>query len=130
MLYLNIIINNNKMNRKLSKEELEVLKNIFKEIVDNDVEILKDIESDVFGFDRWSDWVLKLNKIVNDFSFCREIEVWNGIVSDFNGEYRGNNFREVEEDYLNIIKNKVSDEEFLKYILEYWEGYFSEYKNN
>lgn len=118
------------MNKKLSKEELEVLKNIFKEIVDNDVEILKDIESDVFGFDRWSDWVLKLNKIVNDFSFCREIEVWNGIVSDFNGEYRGNNFREVEEDYLNIIKNKVSDEEFLKYILEYWEGYFSEYKNN
>lgn len=111
------------MDKKLSKE---VLKNIFKEIVSNDVEVLKSIKGDVFGFDRWVDWRLRLNKISGEFSFCREIEIWNEIVSDFNGEYKGINFREVEEDYLDIIKNNIDDEELLKDILEYWKGYFED----
>ena len=114
------------MDKKLSKEELEVLKNIFKEIVSNDVEVLKSIEGDVFGFDRWVDWRLKLNKIMNLFSFCREIEIWNEIVSNFNGEYESISFGEVEEDYLNIIESKIEDKEFLKYVERYWINYFSE----
>ena len=67
-----------------SKEEIEILENVYSIISDGFVEVLEDIEEDIYGFDRWKDWRLSLNKIVNIYSFCREIEKWNDINSNFN----------------------------------------------
>ena len=109
-----------------SKEEIEILENVYSIISDSFVEVLEDIEDDIFGFDRWKDWRLSLNKIVNIFSFCKEIEIWNEINSDFNGEYEGIMFRECYEDYINYI-NVIKDEEFKKEVINCFNWYFSEW---
>ena len=112
-----------------SKEEIEILENVYSIISDGFVEVLKDIEEDIYGFDRWKDWRLSLNKIVNIFSFCREIEKWNDINSNFNGEYEGIMFRECYEDYINDINNFIEDEEFKKEVINCFNWYFDEWIN-
>ena len=113
-----------------SKEEIEILENVYSIISDGFVEVLKDIEEDIYGFDRWKDWRLSLNKIVNIFSFCREIEKWNDINSNFNGEYEGIMFRECYEDYINDINNFIEDEEFKKEVINCFNWYFDEWIND
>ena len=113
-----------------SKEEIEILENVYSIISDGFVEVLEDIEEDIYGFDRWKDWRLSLNKIVNIFSFCREIEEWNEILSDFNGEYEGIMFRECYEDYINDINNFIEDEEFKKEVINCFNWYFDEWIND
>ena len=113
-----------------SKEEIEILENVYSIISDCFVEVLEDIEEDIYGFDRWKDWRLSLNKIVNIFSFCREIEKWNDINSNFNGEYEGIMFRECYEDYINDINNFIEDEEFKKEVINCFNWYFDEWIND
>jgi hypothetical protein len=110
-----------------SKEEIEILENVYSKISDNLVGILKDIELDIFGFDRWKDWRLSLNKIVNIFSFCREIEKWNDINSNFSGEYDSLMFRECYEDYINWLNEYIKDEEFKEEVINCFNWYFSEW---
>ena len=105
-----------------SKEEIEILENVYSIISDGFVEVLKDIEEDIYGFDRWKDWRLSLNKIVNIFSFCREIEKWNDINSNFNGEYDSIMFGECYEDYINDINNFIKDEEFKVKVINCFNG--------
>ena len=113
-----------------SKEEIEILENVYSIISDGFVEVLKDIEEDIYGFDRWKDWRLSLNKIVNIFSFCREIEKWNDINSNFNGEYDSIMFGECYEDYINDINNFIEDEEFKKEVINCFNWYFDEWIND
>ena len=113
-----------------SKEEIEILENVYSIISDGFVEVLEDIEEDIYGFDRWKDWRLSLNKIVNIYSFCREIEKWNDINSNFNGEYEGIMFRECYEDYINDINNFIEDEEFKKEVINCFNWYFDEWIND
>ena len=113
-----------------SKEEIEILENVYSIISDGFVEVLKDIEEDIYGFDRWKDWRLSLNKIVNIFSFCREIEKWNDINSNFNGEYDSIMFGECYEDYINDINNFIKDEEFKKEVINCFNWYFDEWIND
>ena len=113
-----------------SKEEIEILENVYSIISDGFVEVLEDIEEDIYGFDRWKDWRLSLNKIVNIYSFCREIEKWNDINSNFNGEYEGIMFRECYEDYINDINNFIEDEEFKIEVINCFNWYFSEWCEN
>jgi hypothetical protein len=110
-----------------SKEEIEILENVYSKISDNLVEVLKDIEEDIFGFDRWKDWRLSLNKIVNIFSFCREIEKWNDINSNFSCEYDSLMFRECYEDYINWLNEYIKDEEFKEEVINCFNWYFSEW---
>ena len=113
-----------------SKEEIEILENVYSIISDGFVEVLKDIEEDIYGFDRWKDWRLSLNKIVNIFSFCREIEKWNDINSNFNGEYDSIMFGECYEDYINDINNFIEDEEFKVKVINCFNWYFNEWIDN
>ena len=113
-----------------SKEEIEILENVYSIISDGFVEVLKDIEEDIYGFDRWKDWRLSLNKIVNIFSFCREIEKWNDINSNFNGEYDSIMFGECYEDYINDINNFIKDEEFKVKVINCFNWYFDEWIND
>ena len=113
-----------------SKEEIEILENVYSIISDGFVEVLKDIEEDIYGFDRWKDWRLSLNKIVNIFSFCREIEKWNDINSNFNGEYDSIMFGDCYEDYINDINNFIEDEEFKKEVINCFNWYFDEWIND
>ena len=113
-----------------SKEEIEILENVYSIISDGFVEVLEDIEEDIYGFDRWKDWRLSLNKIVNIFSFCREIEKWNDINSNFNGEYDSIMFGECYEDYINDINNFIKDEEFKVKVINCFNWYFDEWIND
>ena len=108
-------------------EKKVILENVLGKMLDKDIEMLKDVEKDIYGFDRWKDWRLSLNKIVNIFSFCREIEKWNDINSNFNGEYEGIMFRECYEDYINDINNFIEDEEFKVKVINCFNWYFSEW---
>ena len=110
-----------------SKEEIEILENVYSIISDGFVEVLEDIEEDIYGFDRWKDWRLSLNKIVNIFSFCREIEKWNDINSNFSGEYESIMFRECYEDYMNNLNYCIKDEEFKVKVINCFNWYFSEW---
>ena len=110
-----------------SKEEIEILENVYSKISDNLVEVLKDIEEDIFGFNRWKDWRLSINKIVNIFSFCKEIEKWNEINSNFSGEYDSLMFRECYEDYINWLNEYIKDEEFKEEVINCFNWYFSEW---
>jgi hypothetical protein len=109
------------------EEKKVILENVFGKRLDKDVELLEDNEDDVYGFDRWKDWRISLGKIVNIFSFCREIEEWNEILSDFSGEYDSLMFRECYEDYIDDINNFIEDEEFKIEVINCFNWYFSEW---
>jgi hypothetical protein len=110
-----------------SKEEIEILENVYSIISDGFVEVLEDIEEDIYGFDRWKDWRLSLNKIVNIFSFCREIEKWNDINSNFRGEYDSIMFGDCYEDYMMYLNECIKDEEFKVKVINCFNWYFSEW---
>ena len=109
------------------EEKKIILENVLEIRLDKDVEMLEDNEDDIFGFDRWKDWRLSLNKIVNIFSFCREIEKWNEINSNFSGEYDSLMFRECYEDYINWLNEYIKDEEFKEEVINCFNWYFSEW---
>jgi hypothetical protein len=113
----------------INKENKLILENVFGIIVDGMVEVLEDIEDDVYGFDRWKDWRLSLNKIVNIYSFCKEIEIWNEINSDFSGEYDSIMFGDCLEDYINYLNECIKDEEFKKEVINCFNWYFDEWIN-
>jgi hypothetical protein len=113
----------------INKENKLILENVFGIIVDGMVEILEDIEDDVYGFDRWKDWRLSLDKIVNIYSFCKEIEIWNEINSDFSGEYDSIMFGDCLEDYINYLNECIKDEEFKKEVIDCFNWYFDEWIN-
>jgi hypothetical protein len=113
----------------INKEKKLILENVFGIIVDGMVEVLEDIEDDVYGFDRWKDWRLSLNKIVNIYSFCKEIEIWNEINSDFSGEYESIMFGDCLEDYINYLNEYIKDEEFKKEVINCFNWYFDEWIN-
>jgi hypothetical protein len=111
-----------------SNEKKVILENVYSKISDNLVEVLEDIEEDIYGFDRWKDWRLSLDKIVNIYSFCREIEKWNEINSNFSGEYDSIMFGDCYEDYINYI-NVIEDKEFKEEVINCFNWYFSEWIN-
>jgi hypothetical protein len=113
----------------INKENKLILENVFGIIVDGMVEVLEDIEDDVYGFDRWKDWRLSLDKIVNIYSFCKEIEIWNEINSDFSGEYDSIMFGDCYEDYINYLNECIKDEEFKKEVINCFNWYFDEWIN-
>jgi hypothetical protein len=113
----------------INKENKLILENVFGIIVDGMVEVLEDIEDDVYGFDRWKDWRLSLDKIVNIYSFCKEIEIWNEINSDFSGEYESIMFGDCLEDYINYLNECIKDEEFKKEVINCFNWYFDEWIN-
>jgi accessory colonization factor AcfC len=108
-------------------EKKVILENVYSKISDNLVEVLEDIEEDIYGFDRWKDWRLSLGNIKNIFSFCKEIEVWNDINSDFGGEYDSLMFRECYEDYINWLNEYIEDKEFKEEVINCFNWYFSEW---
>ena len=112
-----------------SNEKKVILENVYSKISDNLVEVLEDIEEDIYGFDRWKDWRLSLDKIVNIYSFCKEIEIWNEINSDFNGEYDSIMFGDCYEDYINYLNECIKDEEFKKEVINCFNWYFDEWIN-
>jgi hypothetical protein len=112
-----------------SNEKKVILENVYSKISDNLVEVLEDIEEDIYGFDRWKDWRLSLDKIVNIYSFCREIEKWNDINSNFNGEYDSIMFGECYEDYINWLNEYIKDKEFKEEVINCFNWYFSEWIN-
>jgi len=108
-------------------EKKVILENVYSKISDNLVEVLEDIEEDIYGFDRWKDWRLSLDKIVNIYSFCKEIEIWNEINSDFSGEYDSLMFRECYEDYINWLNEYIEDKEFKEEVINCFNWYFNEW---
>jgi hypothetical protein len=113
----------------IGEEKKVILENVLEIRLDKDVELLEDNEDDVYGFDRWKDWRISLGRIVNIFSFCYEIYIWNEILSDFNGEYDSLMFRECYEDYIDDINNFIEDEEFKKEVINCFNWYFDEWIN-
>jgi hypothetical protein len=123
--------------RKLSKKESKrwfgynekesnILKDIFILILDREVEVLKDVEDDLFGFDRWKDWRLKVGNFGCISNFIGEINLWNDILSDFNGEYDSIMFGECYKDYLNDFNN-IKDKELRKEVIDCFNWSFEEW---
>ena len=111
-------------------EKKVILENVLGKIVDKDIEVLKDDGEDIYGFDRWGDWRISLGKIKNIYSFCREIEEWNEILSDFNGEYDSIMFGECYKYYIEDINNFIEDEEFKVEVINCFNWYFNEWIDN
>jgi hypothetical protein len=110
----------------VDNEKIKVLKSVYSKISDNIVEVRKEVEDDIFGFDRWKDWRLKICNFSCIWELCCEIEDWNRINSEFDGEYESIMFRECYEDYINYI-NVIKDEEFKKEVINCFNWYFSEW---
>jgi hypothetical protein len=113
-----------------NEKEENILKDIFSLIFENDIEVLRDIEDDLYGFDRYKDWRFKIGNFSCIGCFIGEIELWNNVLSDFDGEYDSVMFGECYKDYLDVFENNIENEELRKEVIDCLNWNFEEWIKN
>ena len=111
-----------------------LLEKIYAQYVDNDINSIKEAGEEVFGLDQWSTFRLSVSGgaessmgsigmgSINGFLY--ELELYDNIMCDWGGQYRGDFRYENREGLFELLDEYIEDIEFKDKIKNEYDKYF------